>query len=271
MIHYKYRDYGQRTLEILLNRELYFSTAEGLNDPLDSQIDIHAEYKKVVESIDPKKDGKTNQKAFLLHLLNAHRFQTDDQQKQVGLNETMQKYLRSVGVFSLSRTAIDPLLWSHYAAGHAGICLGFDVTQIASPKIVIRNDINYLLHPPYKSLFLELADELGSFVKPWDNHQYDDKLADDFYTRQIEKIMDANLFVKAARWEYEKEYRLIRSSSGFEEFPAGALQTIILGTRSTYLTKRTIARVLKNPGYEHVRLQRVVHVAGSFDFGLLDV
>ena len=271
MLYYKYRGYGLRTLELLLNRELYFSTVQGLNDPLDGQLDMHAFYQNLVKSLNPTVDEETNRKAFLVHLLNAHSFKRPGSEKSIGLNEALQEFMRQVGVLSLSKTAVDPLLWSHYAAGHSGVCLGFDVDKIRSDSVFIRDDIDYRSHPPYHALFLELAEELGQFVRPWENHRYDNKLGDEFYTRQISRLMHANLLVKSESWKYEKEYRLIRSTSGFEPFSPDSLQSIILGTRATDSTKRAIENVLRSPSYEHVRIQRAVHVEGSFEFGLEDI
>ena len=39
------------------------------------------------------------------------------------------------GVFSLSKTWRSPLMWSHYADEHRGICLEYDTTKIPHPAI----------------------------------------------------------------------------------------------------------------------------------------
>lgn len=46
MLCYKYRSVNQQTLEMLINREVYFASPDQLNDPLDAKIDINAHYQK---------------------------------------------------------------------------------------------------------------------------------------------------------------------------------------------------------------------------------
>jgi hypothetical protein len=43
---------------------------------------------------------------------------------------------RLQGMLCFSRAWKSPMLWSHYAAGHRGICLGFDVTSPLRPQVV---------------------------------------------------------------------------------------------------------------------------------------
>ena len=75
MLLYKYRSCAQRTWEILINRKLFFAMPEALNDPLDSSIDIQAEYeraKKLVHEVDAHPERR---KSFLIFLLDgSHRF-----------------------------------------------------------------------------------------------------------------------------------------------------------------------------------------------------
>jgi len=270
MKYYKYRPYSQRTLEILLNQEIYFPSSEKLNDPLDSRIDIDAEYQKVVASLDPTKDEATNRKAFLVYLLNAHDFRDPNTKQKIGLNQALQRFIQTVGILSLSKTPTDPLLWSHYAASHTGICLGFDIDKIQSESIFARDEVTYLAAPPYQAIFLSLAEQLGEFMRPWDKQSYPDELGDKFYTKQISELMRGNLFVKSEKWKYEEEYRIVQSNPGMQGFPPEALQVVILGTKTTAQNSKTIENILKIPGYSHVKFKRAMHIPGSFEFDIVD-
>jgi len=88
---------------------------------------------------------------------------------------------RRRGLLCFSEDWHDPLMWSHYGDRHRGICLGFDVDD------GILKKINYsperLRCPAYA----------GSALEP---------------TREIEDLL---LTTKFARWNYERERRVIVS------------------------------------------------------------
>jgi hypothetical protein len=75
------------------------------------------------------------------------------------------------GMLCLSETWRNPLLWSHYADRHRGICLGFDVQDAFVKKVTYVNE-RIELHPPLS-----------------------------------EETMQCLLFTKYAGWNYEQEWR----------------------------------------------------------------
>lgn len=269
MLVYKYRSCAQRTWELLLNRKLYFAMPDQLNDPLDASIDIEDEYeraKKLVQKDDSHPDGR---RSFLIFLLDGgHRFKDPASGQTIGLNKALQLFIQSRGILSLSRTPTDPLLWSHYADGHSGLCLGFDSDLLDLQGVFIRDDITYASKPPYVDLFLKMTEELGEFVRPWDDQKYPDEQGDKFYTSQLARLMRANLLVKSEKWKYEEEYRMITSRPGSSSFSPTALVEVICGTKMTASGRETLASILRHPDYAHVRVRDVKHVAGTFEFGL---
>jgi Protein of unknown function (DUF2971) len=72
----------------------------------------------------------------------------------------------------------DPVLWSHYAAKHRGICLGFDVKEGLAKQVTYEEK--------------RLADKVGS-----DDTTIDTKLA------------ELLLYTKFESWRYEKEWRVL--------------------------------------------------------------
>lgn len=271
MLCYKYRQWSQQTIEVLLNKEIYFANPASLNDPLDSTCDITLEYQKVVDKFDPKLDEETNRKAFLLHLLNQKSVYNDGTEEQKTLNEVLQTFLKDVGIFSLSKTARDALLWSHYGDAHRGICLGFETDELIGVRNLVCGSVQYLAHPPYQDIFIELMTVLGKFVKPWEpDHHYPDELGTAFSQYQKKKLLEGNLMVKSEKWKYEEEYRLINVTAGRDKFSSQALKEIVLGSRTTTETKKGIKNLLKMPGYGHVKLRQVRHLEGSFEFEIID-
>lgn len=271
MIVYKYRNCAQRTWELLLNKKLFFASAEQLNDPLDSSIDIHAEYERAKELVHKSDDHPERRKSFLIFLLDqTSRFKDPTSGKDIGLNKALQLFIHSLGILSLSRSATDALLWSHYADGHHGLCLGFDLALMEFDEVFIRGDIAYAEKPPYVDLFLKMTDELGEFVRPWDDHRYPDEKGNEFHTLQLDRLMRANLLVKSEKWKYEQEYRMITSRPGSYAFPPKALSEVVIGTRTRESDRETLASILRHPDYTHVKVRNVQPMPGTFEFGLVD-
>jgi len=270
MLIYKYRNCAQRTWELLLNRKLYFSPPAQLNDPLDSSIDIHAEYERAKKLINAMDDHPERRKSFLIYLLDgSHHFRCPSSGERIGLNKALQMFIQSLGILSFSRTPTDALLWSHYAEGHSGICLGFDPELLNFDHVFISEDIEYASSPTYVDLFLKMTDEIGEFIRPWENeYKHSDKQGDQFYTSQLSRLMHANLLVKSEKWKYEEEYRMITTLPGLHVFPPSALREVIQGTKIRDSDRETLSNILRHPDYAHVNVRNVCNVSGTFEFGL---
>jgi hypothetical protein len=266
MIAYKYRENSERSLNIIRSRKLYFPHAKQLNDPLDSQINIDQEYNKVVERYPPDHSEEYLRKAFCIYMLNQHKF-LDKKGRNIGLNGALQWYISQLGIFSLSATSTDALLWSHYGGAHRGFCLEFDTDLIPAKEIFMRSPVTYAKTPPYQALFEKLAQEFSEFAKPWEpDNKYPDEIGDNFYTRQLSELMEANLFVKSEKWKYEEEYRLIANRSGEISFPAEALRSVTFGINADFKLMQSVETLLQHADYEHVTRKYVRHTAGSFEF-----
>lgn len=268
MLLYKYRNCDQRTWELLLNRKLFFATAEQLNDPLDSSIDIQAEYERAQKLVHESDDHPELRKSFLIYLLDgSHRFNDPATGKQIGLNKALQHFIQSLGILSFSRTPTDALLWSHYAQGHSGVCLGFDPELLEFDGAVIKGNVEYARKPPYVDLFLKMTEEIGEFVRPWEGHKYPAEQGDKFYTSQIARLMRANLLVKSEKWRYEEEHRVITSRPGLQSFSPRALREVVQGTKMRESDRETLFNILSHPDYAHVQIRSVRNVPGTFEFG----
>ena len=93
----------------------------------------------------------------------------------------------------------DVLMWSHYAASHTGICIEFDTAVEGSPL----SDCKKIKYSPHYNVLEE----------------------------NLEGILERACLVKAEQWKYEEEWRLIRESEDFVEFPGKCLTGVILGCR----------------------------------------
>lgn len=85
---------------------------------------------------------------------------------------------QSSGLLCFSTKWSNPVMWSHYADRHRGLCLGFDVADVSVGPVSYSGQ--------------RLAVEIENLSSPHD-------LSVD-YVRKI-------LFTKYAHWQYENEYR----------------------------------------------------------------
>lgn len=123
------------------------------------------------------------------------------------------KLEKELGIFCLTEAASHPLMWAHYGAGHAGLCIEFHCDAQSAfwnrtMKVEYRAD-----YPRVNPL-----------------RQSDQEIA-------LNSVM-----VKGHDWAYEKEWRIVdfERGSGTQNLPVGSLRSVILGAR---IPEPAIARV----------------------------
>jgi hypothetical protein len=132
------------------------------------------------------------------------------------------------GILCFSSDWKDPVIWTHYADTHQGICLGFD-SGMTQPLQVWYSD--YMI--PERAL----TDALGDPVK-------------------LEKVVTKMLRTKFRSWMYEKEFRLWGSLDVMENGlyfctfkPAElTLREVVLGMKCK-TTIQDVTGVLQTSGY----------------------
>ena len=132
---------------------------------------------------------------------------------------------RTVGVLCFSRAWSNPVLWSHYADKHRGLCLGFDV-----PDDMVR-EVKYR----------------GTRLKAELEHAIPRHDADTLAYKLIT--------TKYKHWEYEDEVRLIfnlehvklENKKYFVQYcDALILKEIVIGPRSELTSKDVRARLMSD-------------------------
>ncbi|MFT6464373.1 DUF2971 domain-containing protein [Halopseudomonas sp.] len=167
---FKYRDDSERTEAIIKSQKVWLSSPAQLNDPLECRIgEIPEDWKartiRTMEqaqlmgfiaplpSFEPPKllfslsERETKQwlKRFkkLTHPRQVKAMRALYAEHGIELSrpenifEDMRKRLSSVGVFSLSETCCNELMWAHYGANHQGIAFGFRWSgdcKLANPR-----------------------------------------------------------------------------------------------------------------------------------------
>ena len=153
---YKYRGNSPKTDLILTNREVWLPRSRDLNDPCEcSMLELAPDWMedKIREMKQAQMEGALlfngrKNRPFLKEIRATLPSIPDFDQKyktfcdiykkhfvlQLSrpdqLFSKLDKQLNSVGVFSLSGKPDHPLMWSHYAEEHRGICLGFELRDL---------------------------------------------------------------------------------------------------------------------------------------------
>ena len=124
-------------------------------------------------------------------------------------------------------------MWSHYANGHKGIVIEFNIEILQIAKFLDLQQVCYGTEKP-KVTFL-LGERSFSDVFPRiASHKHND-------------------------WDYEKEWRIIAHRICLEDkqfylFDPNAVVSVTFGCRCETPIKDEVCQLLKHPDYSHVRL-----------------
>src|SRR3990172_10660948 len=127
-LYFKFRPINKYLVESLVRPSLYFARPDALNDPFDCKFDIRKSFERAAAN------ANGDRKTALLAALRKGR-----------LLEDFALQFENFGVcsFSLLEGSFDvPLLWSHYADAHRGLCLlyRFPTTFLDDPHTFIGID-----------------------------------------------------------------------------------------------------------------------------------
>jgi hypothetical protein len=161
-------------------------------------------------------------------------------------------------VFSLSETYDNILLWSHYADGHQGYCVGFDAAQLK--KAVA------------KKLHFASERERSELLQVRYQQDYPVLNAFDARVEPIE-LLNTSLTVKSKVWQYEQEWRLIiiYATNKTVTLPQGVIVKVILGAWMPDEARQALKGELAKKDEEIEILQaRLRRDSFGLDFGPTD-
>jgi hypothetical protein len=179
-------DSRDHVLEMITNSRIYFSSPEQFNDPLDCAPicalakPITDEFIKELledEARLAKEAGKSHEEIEALRRAEG----VPPERVAAAITErTRDELVKNARVFCLSASEVHPLMWSHYAESHRGICLHFRARP--GSLFGLARAVDYRAQRP-------------SILVPLHYNQDD--------------ITDTMVRVKAEFWDYEDEYRII--------------------------------------------------------------
>ena len=200
---YKYRDIEcfERDLETLLKNQIYAPPFVDLNDPFE---------------------GMYSEEITRLAKLLGQTFKVNSSDVIENF-EKIKNYKTKLGIYSLSTTFSDELMWAHYANSHKGFCLEYETTKLKdkylAPEMVTELQVDYKPKPQTLT-YLDIKEKNETLKK---------------------------LFAtKSLKWSYEKEVRLIFDSFELKNYHHSALTGIYFGTRFPTEKKQQLINSLTN-------------------------
>jgi hypothetical protein len=237
LYHYQGFDDPARLARILADDTVYCSNPKDFNDPWDCRpcfskttLDDPAQYERVVQwfvRIGRKRnpsipDAEHSRREHVLRTERARLEWMIDQMTA----EMEQAMFVQYRVYCLSTHADAPLMWSHYARSHQGVCLQFSVQN---------------------ALFC------GSLPVQYLDHYPEFDLTDDSEDGALRALL-----TKSKDWSYEDEFRLVVAAPGytspgmlptkgnFVTLPPGALKSVIMGCLMPEQDREIVGSLVRN-------------------------
>ena len=228
---YKYLALNSHLFALLINKELYFSSPEKLNDPFDCQFNLLAALDAAGVAISKLPGGMKHSVTERLTLLGGLE----------SVFEKMENDWLKIGVLSLSKCLNNPLMWTHYAHDHKGLCLEFELREPfigvnVKNQIIGLTSVRYHKKNPFLAYFEEVA-STGN-ISGWD----------EFWV----EMLSIGMASKTRAWLREKEIRVLRKMPGTVPFEFEMLRSVIFGNRMIDKDRMTIRNLLSGTDWEHI-------------------
>jgi hypothetical protein len=236
---YKYRKFDTSTLRLLSQGEVYYADPNDFNDPLDSRPVIRVDTDvPTLEKVCYRMLVLTRGKERALDSINNHRYMSEEygdfrkdepatncytQDLRQEIKGPLYDEMRKSGVLSLAARWDCPLMWSHYADEHRGLCIEYDVT---GHKCDSLSKVDYTASGDIKV----------SDLFEW-------KLRGSVTAQQ--SVRNAFFYVKARQWRYEKEWRDVAGFSGAVDSPL-TMSAVYFGLRCDDAVITSVVKLFSN-------------------------
>ena len=236
---HKYRKFNTSTLRLLSQAEMYYADPEVFNDPLDCRPVIRVDTDvPTLEKVCYRMLVLARGKDKALASMNNHRYMSTEhgdfrkdeaaiycytQDLRREIKGLLYQEMRKSGVLSLAARWDCPLMWSHYADEHRGLCIEYDV---ADHKCEHLFKVDYTTSGDIKVSELFEWKVRGS-------------------TAAGQTVRNAFFYAKAGQWRYEREWRDVAKSSGADDAPL-TISAVYFGLRCDYAVLTTVVKLFSN-------------------------
>lgn len=234
---YKYRTFGVNSLTELCESEVYFSDPKNFNDPLDCSPTLINDLELVnVEKLThrmilqnqskEKADKKIQHLRYMSTEYGDNKVDIDVQNYYIRMliqeiKCQLDSTMKSRGVLSMTSHWNSPLMWSHYANEHKGICIEYDISQAVCKR---PKAVDYL-------------GERGIHLSKVSDYVFNNSI------NATEEIEHKYFYTKANQWSYEKEWRYVSERQGSTSDPFH-LSAVYFGMRCEYSVISSIVKLL---------------------------
>lgn len=212
---YKYRNVEQ-AIQFLKDQNIYFSKYKEFNDPFESSANLITDFtpQQLFKSL--VSGGLSTAAATDV----AMKYENGTFDGKNVLKDAVEEAKDSIGYYCMSSRPDIKLMWAHYANGHKGVCLKFDILE-----------------------------DIETFLIPVPIDYNSDHI--DFH------VLDSNILSlmrrKSCDWEYEHEVRIIKPDfHGLKKVKRAALKEIIFGCRTSEENREKIKSEALNNGFVDV-------------------
>jgi hypothetical protein len=233
---YKYRRFNTSTLRLLSQAEVYYADPELFNDPLDCRPVIRTDTEvPTLEKTCYRMLVLARGKEKALANMNNHRymstqhgdFRKDEaaiycytQDLRQEIKGLLYEEMRKSGVLSLAEHWDCPLMWSHYADEHRGLCIEYD---LADHKCEHLFRVDYATSGDIKVSDLFEWKVRGSATAE-------------------HSVRNSFFYAKAKQWRYEREWRDVAKTSGVDDAPF-TLSAVYFGLRCDRAVLTTVVKL----------------------------
>lgn len=220
--YYKFKPVNKYLIDALVKSQLYFASPAELNDPYDCIIDVRKAFQRAID-----KSGPNRADELTLLSQNPEFWSIIDSAE------------KSLGVFSACKRPLSSAMWAHYAQGHQGVCICYEI-----PKWFIMDGDNECFG--FGSIFYD-DDSLTNWLIEVKG------LNSSMIPESAIEIRHEQLFMKGSSWAFEEEIRIVRYISGTLDIDVEFVRAIYFGIRTSESDQQLI-RELVTGRYPNISL-----------------
>ena len=233
---FKFRAFGPHTLDLLCNETAHYAAPSTFNDPLDCSPPLIVDsdrktLEELLHAFHGPKDGTATIRrcryAATEYGATNSALWTNVYLKEleIAVKAAFEAELLQNRVLSMASRWDSPLMWSHYADQHRGLCIQYDLRN---------NDCRELKPVRYGGPRAITTSDLAA----WKIQQSQKAEAN---------VRETFFYAKAAQWRYEREWRDLQKNDACDGAPF-RIKAVYFGIRCDHCTQTCIIKLLCDQG-----------------------
>lgn len=248
----RYRSFNEKSVKELIDGQVWLTSPTAFNDPFDCTLDYKNTYDFARTSAFNYKFYKKFYDQSDLHKKAAFLIGLNDESAQESFRVELQRVFhdtaKKFGFLCFSTSEKIGLMWSHYAEGHKGFCVEYDVGELKNAVLSSRE--MFLGKVEYEPVAYLTYEEFEKSLL--DKEEFDAVDKDPLHRKAF--------LTKDKNWEYESEWRLIKlaSANSFFRLPC-RIRKIYLGLRMEQPEQSRLIHLLEGRGIQFCSMKRELH------------